>query len=179
MLGWSFGFLTLLPSLYYFKPQFHSLSSPHPILWTPGSNPHEVAKAVIQLKMLSGRYRVAKLTKHWSISNKSGHCPAPDCTSLETLEHLLVSCPHYAQLRGGIVRLWTSTAEPRLLQIVSRILVCSPEELVQFILDPSVHPPLISLVQSHGLDILRLVFHLTRSWCYSLHCERLRLLKRL
>ena len=45
-----------LSSLTYFRPEFHSLRRPHPILWTPGSNPHEVAKAVIQLNMLSGRY---------------------------------------------------------------------------------------------------------------------------
>ena len=44
-----------LTSLLYFKPQFHSLLFPHPIYWTAGSNPYEVAKAVVQGKMLSGR----------------------------------------------------------------------------------------------------------------------------
>ena len=167
----------LLPSLAFFKPQFHSLTSPHPILWSPGANPHEVTKSVIQLKMLSGRYRVAVLTKHWS-SNKSGLCPAPNCTSPETLEHLLVLCPHYSQLRAGIVRLWTSTPDPLLLQIISRVVNSPPQELVQFILDPSVHPLLIALVQTQGLDTLRLAFHLTRTWCYSIHCERLKIVRR-
>ena len=44
---------SLLPSLKNFKPEFHSLSNSHPILWTAGTNPYEVSKALIQLKMLS------------------------------------------------------------------------------------------------------------------------------
>ena len=85
-----------LSSLVYFKPEFHSLSRPHPIIWTPGPNSHEVSKAVVQLKMLSGRYRTAMLTRHWS-SNRSGCFPAPGCSTLETLEHILVSCSYYSQ----------------------------------------------------------------------------------
>ena len=50
------GEAALLPSLVYFKPQYHSLKKNHPILWTPKANPYEMTKAVIQLKMLSGRY---------------------------------------------------------------------------------------------------------------------------
>ena len=50
------GESALLPSLKYFKPEFHSLATPHPILWAPGSNLYEVSKAV---RMLSGRYRPA------------------------------------------------------------------------------------------------------------------------
>ena len=38
---------SLLPSLEYSNPYFHSLARPHPLLPTPGSNPHEVAKAVV------------------------------------------------------------------------------------------------------------------------------------
>ena len=63
---------TLLPSLHYLNPAFCSLARPHPILSTPGANPYEVAKAVVQLRMLSGRY------KHWS-SNKLGVCQSPSC----------------------------------------------------------------------------------------------------
>ena len=39
----------ILPSLNYFKPDFYSLCHPHTILWTPGANPHEVSKSLIQL----------------------------------------------------------------------------------------------------------------------------------
>ena len=52
---------SLLPSLECFNPYFHSLVRPHPLLSTPGSNPHEVSKAVVQCKMKSGRYRTSHL----------------------------------------------------------------------------------------------------------------------
>ena len=60
------GEASLLPSLTYFKPEFHSLACPHPIYWTAGSNTYEVAKAIIQGKMLSGRYRTELLSRYWS-----------------------------------------------------------------------------------------------------------------
>ena len=53
-----------LDSLIHFKPHFHSLSSPHPIFWTAGPNPYEVSKAIVQGRMLSGRYRTELLAKH-------------------------------------------------------------------------------------------------------------------
>ena len=45
-----------LTSLLYFKPIYMSLARPHAIWWTAGGNPYEVSKAVIQYRMLSGRY---------------------------------------------------------------------------------------------------------------------------
>ena len=164
-----------LPSLVYFKPHFHSLQKPHPILWTPRANSHEVAKAVIQLRMLSGRYRVAMLTRHWS-PTRSGTCPAPDCHDLETLEHLLVSCTYYYQTREKLKRLWTSYKIPHLGDLIPVFLSGTPTHLVQFILDASVLPSVITLVQTYGQDILMPIFYLTRTWCYTLHRERLRLM---
>ena len=65
------------PALVHLKPYFHSLSlkkeNKHPILWAPRANSHEAAKAVIQLGLFSGRYRVAMLTRHLSPS-RSGTC---------------------------------------------------------------------------------------------------------
>ena len=164
-----------LPSLVYFKPHFHSLQKPHPILWTPRANSHEVAKAVIQLRMLSGRYRVAMLTRHWS-PTRSGTCPAPDCHDLETLEHLLVSCTYYYQTRETLKRLWISYKIPHLGDLIPVLLSGTPIHLVQFILDASVLPSVITLVQTYGQDILMPIFYLTRTWCYTLHRERLRLM---
>ena len=165
-----------LSSLKYFKAQFHSLATPHPIIWTPGANPYEVTKAVIQLKMLSGRYRTALLTKHWG-PNRSGCCPAPGCTDLESLEHLLVVCPYYDQYRAKLKRLWLGSINPCLKALVSKALLSSTNELVQFILDASVLPQVISNVQTHGKELLHLVFHLTRTWCFTIHRERVKLLK--
>ena len=164
-----------LSSLMFFKPQFHSLIHPHPIIWTPRANPHEVSKALIQLKMLSGRYRIAALTKHWS-SDKSGCCPAPECPETETLQHLLLDCHFYNQTRLKLRRLWESTSNPTLLMLLLEILGSSPTTQVQFILDASVNPKVILLVQNYGQDILLPLFHLTRTWCYTLHRERMKLL---
>ena len=66
-------------SLQYFKAEYMSLSHPHLIWTTCGSNSFEVNKAVVQAKMLSGRYVTDKLSRHWS-QNKSGICSLPGCT---------------------------------------------------------------------------------------------------
>ena len=126
--------------------------------------------------MLSGRYRTAVLTKHWG-TNRSGCCPAPGCTDQESIEHLLVVCPYYDQYRTRLKRLWTSTKNPSLQTLVSKALLSSTNELVQFILDASVLPQVISYVQTYGKELLHLVFHLTRTWCFTIHRERVKLLK--
>ena len=130
---------------------------------------------MIQLKMLSGRYRVAMLTRHWS-PNRSCDCPAPECPDPETLEHLLLFCRYYDQSRLKLRRLWESVSDPLTSDLLLEVLDGPPTILVQFILDASTHPTVIKLVQSYGQDLLVTIFHLTRTWCYSLHRERLRLL---
>ena len=66
-------------SLKYFQAEFMSLTTPHLIWLTCGSNPYEVHKAVIQAKMVSGRYVTDKLSRHWT-QNKAGICSIPTCT---------------------------------------------------------------------------------------------------
>ena len=46
-----------LPSLSYFNPLYMSLTKPHPLFISCHNNSYEVCKAIIQAKMLSGRYR--------------------------------------------------------------------------------------------------------------------------
>ena len=76
-----------MTSLKYFHPQFMSLLRPHPILTTAATS-YDTNKLIIQLRMLSGRYRVGSLTKHFS-SNNTGICEL--CNSEEeNLSHLLI-----------------------------------------------------------------------------------------
>ena len=167
-----------LSSLVFFKPAFHSLTRPHPILWTPGPNPYEVSKAVVQCKMLSGRYRTELLARHWS-HNKPGFCLC--CmgdNTVEDLNHILLCCQSYHLARDKVKLLWLSCAEPLLLPVLESVLHGSQETLMQFLLDPSVHPQIITLAQDFGDSILRVVFHLTRTWCYSMHKERSKILRR-
>ena len=53
-----------LKSLSNFHPQYMSLTKPHPLWSTVGSNPHEVTKAIQQARFLSGRYRTETLMSH-------------------------------------------------------------------------------------------------------------------
>jgi hypothetical protein len=96
-----------LPSLRYFHPEFYSLSKPHPLWSTAGSSPYQVAKATIQAKMLSGRYRTERLMRFWS-KNKEGLCLLPSCSELhlqEDLEHILVHCrPKLLQVGLSVCR---------------------------------------------------------------------------
>ena len=48
-----------LPSLEYFLPQFHSLSTTHPLWTSAGCKPYEVSKARIQLLFLGSQYPCA------------------------------------------------------------------------------------------------------------------------
>ena len=73
------GESNLLPSLKYFHPEFMNLTKPHPIWFTAGSNPYEISKAIQQARFLSGRYRSADLTRHWSPHNREGYCALPSC----------------------------------------------------------------------------------------------------
>ena len=76
------GQADLLSSLQYFRPCVMSLSSPHPI-WTSANSPFEVHKTVVTARMLSGRYRVEMLCRHWSRSNREGLCRLPGCVGCE------------------------------------------------------------------------------------------------
>ena len=54
-----------LKSLKFFKPEFMSVLHPHPMLTTAGTS-YEINKMVVQLRMLSGQYRIGTLLRHFS-----------------------------------------------------------------------------------------------------------------
>ena len=123
-----------LPSLKNTDANFYSLKTTHPVLWTVGSNPHEVTKAIVQCKMLSGRYRTAMLTRHWS-SDKSGCCFFPTCPQVaETLDHILLSCPAYDQVRSTLIRLWHNVNNAAVHKLVNSVLGGPSDVLLKFIL---------------------------------------------
>ena len=68
-----------LDSLSYFNPLYMSLSTPHPLWLTTTSNPYEINKAVVQARMLSGRYRSEGLCRFWS-ANPNGYCLLQSCS---------------------------------------------------------------------------------------------------
>ena len=83
-----------LKSLKYFNPYYYSLNFPSKAYKAAGVNRYEVLKLNIQLLMLSGRYRTAKLCRFWT-SNKAGFCQMghPCFEYVDTIAHILVQCP--------------------------------------------------------------------------------------
>ena len=81
-----------LTSLKYFKPEFLSLKKTHPIWTTCGNNSYEVSKAIIQARLLSGRYRSDELLSHFLPGN-SPTCSICTSQSVGSIEHLLLECP--------------------------------------------------------------------------------------
>ena len=170
-----------LDSLLNFKPQYMSLSTPHPLITSCGSNPYEVNKAVIQLKLLSGRYRCDSLLSHFHPSNSPTcqlSCDQPD--AIGDVQHLLIKCSALSSRRSILFEYWEniSSTSPILTDIVQKIRDGPPDQLLQFVLDCSVIPEISELADIHGEDFLAPLFKMSRTFCYSIHRERLKLLNK-
>ena len=172
------GEATLLPSLKHFKPEYMSLTRPHPLWTTTKSNPYEVSKAVQQARFLSGRYRTESLCKHWS-KNTHGYCLSETCISEEeTIEHILLFCPAYTHTRYQLQTYWFSRSRGPIFELIIEALTGPRNQLLQFLLDCSNLPSVITATQLHGSVILEELFHLTRTWCFAHHRDRMKLLGR-
>ena len=172
-----------LPSLQYLQPSFHSLSHPHPIFTSLDGNPYQAKASRIQAMFLTGRYRCERLCRFWS-TNKNGVCLLEPCRSQELFEdihHIILQCSGLTDVRRRL-EVFTSeyTADkPVLREIVKTYLGSDNDELrMQFIIDCSVLPLVISSYQLHGPIIHQQLFKITRTWCRSLHVARLKALGR-
>ena len=130
--------------------------------------------------MLSGRYRTEKLRRHWS-QNKHGHCelfPCNEHSIVGSLEHQLLDCEALTTSRKGVMDLWDKTmiAHPHLLTLVTKYTVADNDTLVQFILDPSTLPDVILARQLFGQDVYDILFYITRTFCFSIHKAKIKLL---
>ena len=171
-----------LSSLKYFQPQYMSLVKPHHLLTTAGSSPYEVTKAGVQAILLSGRYRTELLCRHWS-NNPEGFCLTPSCNGqdiMEDIEHILASCKSLAPTRVRLAEFTSNYVKniPVLAQLVLELSQPTHKLFVQFLLDCSAIPSVITLTQLHGKHILSHLFKITRTWCYSIHKKRLQILGR-
>ena len=172
------GEAALLSSLSHFKPEFMSLKNPHSIWSTTEGNPYEVSKAIQQARFLSGRYRSENLVRHWS-KNKDGFCNSVTCTNqVETVEHILIHCRAYTDCKRKLYSLWLSATNPVVLGLVLEAFTSERCYFLQFILDCSVLPSVIAATQRHGFSILKELFHFTRTWCFTIHRQRMKMLGR-
>ena len=144
-------------------------------------SPYEVGKAVIAARMLSGRYRTDSLTRHWTKTNPDGLCRLPGCDNQEgDLEHILLHCPALSDSRSRIVSLISAFLVPRqeLFPVIYHYTIEDEKNLLQFLLDPSCLPLVISTNREYP-DTLKHCLYLGRTWCYSIHIYRSKLLKQL
>ena len=164
-------------SLKYFHPEFMSITHPHPILTTAGTS-YEVNKMITQLRMLSGRYRVGSLLRHFSPTN-SGICELCE-SETEDLPHFLVPrCSKLTNRREALQEYSYSvlSKSSEALFIFNKLMSSNEHNQVQFLLDCSVLPEVIHASQKDS-KILSLLFKVTRTWCYSMHRARLKMLDR-
>ena len=172
-----------LPSLTYLQPSFLSLSSPHPIYTSLDGNPYQAKAARIQSLFLSGRYRSEELCRFWS-QNKNGFCLLDSCKDLhqrENIEHILLHCDGLTEVRRRLVAFTRKVTDdkPVLKQIIESYLFSEDEELrMQFLMDCSVLPLVISAHQEYGAIIHQDLFRVSRTWCRSVHVARLKALGR-
>ena len=134
-------------------------------------------KTRLQTSLLSGRYKSDYLSRHWVKENPDGLCVlCPGKHLLGTIEHLLVSCDTLFSTRQNITQYWFrfSSEDDALRKLLTAKLAANTAELVQFLLNPSAVPEVISGCQRqlYNLDEL---YKLTRCWCYAVHRKRLQI----
>ena len=175
---------SLLPSLEFFRPDFMSLSKPHPLWLTAGSSPSKICMASVQANLISGRYRTESLTRHWS-NNSNGVCLLSSvCQNLgskEDIRHILQWCPALEDTRDKLTeytRNKVSNLDAYLQHEILGLCSVSNPSFCQFLLDCSTISTVISLVQLYGTSLLSFVFEISRTWVYGIHRERLRRLGR-
>ena len=167
-----------LSSLSYFHPDFMSLTTPHPLLSTCGSNSFEVSKSVIVSRIMSGRYRSDKLLKHFD-KNHTGQCSLCTWECEGSIEHLLVSCPALMQCRQQQFRmLEQENFSEKAKSIILSALNKSVPHFIQLLLDCSALPEVISAVQSEGKQVIESIFKFSRTYCFNVHMNRMKIIGR-
>ena len=120
------------------------------------------------------------MCRFWS-SNRSGHCLADTCQNVRgDLEHLLITCPALEHSRHRLHSLWClKTVDcPPLHRLILRMLGSTPETQVRFILDSTAFPEVIGLMQLYGQEIQDRILYLTRTWAFTLHRQKMKILGR-
>ena len=129
--------------------------------------------------MLSGRYRTDRLARHWTSDNPNGLCRLPGCSGqVGDLVHILLHCPALAHSREKMITLWSAymVSRPSLLPVIKQYSITEPNLFPQLLLDPSCLPLVISTSRNNP-DTLHDCLYLGRTWCYSAHISRLRIIQ--
>ena len=163
-------------SLKYFKPQFMSLSHPHP-MWRMAVTSYKVNKCVTVSRMLSGRFRCGSLLRHFH-PHISGICELCGLEQ-EDLAHIVVPrCPELRDRAHHLFRFARETLQSseKASTILETTLSSKDDNrIVQLFLDPSVIPEVIAAEQTEP-GTLNIILNITTTWCYALNKTRMKLL---
>ena len=168
-----------LKSLTFFNANFMSLTSTHPIITTAGSSPAEVVKSLVQILMLSGRYRCGSLQRHWSKENTGFCILSSKCNEVEDIQHILQRCEALTPIRNRLINFnakYSSNLPDNVSDLICDVLNPSHSRFCSFVLDCTSQPEVVSLVQLLGHDVIWHFLRVTRTWLYALHRERLKIL---
>ena len=125
-----------------------------------------IQAAIIQARLISGRYRTDALLSKWSASPDV--CSLPNCqhTPADIVHLLSGKCPALGEplllnLENNLKYL---QAYPQLLPPVLKALNGSDVDWVTFLLDTSTDPLVIQVSQAFGRDSIYPLFHVTRMY---------------
>ena len=155
-----------------------SLKKPHP-MYTHASTAYQANKCVTVARLLSGRFRSGSLLRHFYPDKISGICELCNI-EIEDIPHIILpKCPrlHDKSLKMLKYAKDSFAMCPTTAKLFSDIFTGGKDDFlkVQFMIDPSVIPEVITAAQADR-DLLCKLFRVTTTWCYTLVRTRRQLL---
>ena len=149
-------------------------------MYTCALTSYQANKCVTVARLISGRFRSGSLLRHFFPDKVSGICQLCEL-ELEDVEHIILpKCPKLqdrAQILHRYAEDTLSTCAVAAF-IYENIMIKGKDDnlKVQFMLDPSVIPEVISAAQIEN-NLLYKMLRVTTTWCYSLVKARRKLLE--
>ena len=168
-----------LPSLSHLRASHLSLSRPHSLYRHCPPLSHELNKAILQARILSGRFISCWRRRHWDhnggICRLCGHAQGD-------VEHIFTGhCPTLSDTGRKCMNHWMaiSKSDHLIRSVIMSASSGNSTDFLSFLLDPSTVPFVISITQESPIKeyIFDTLFHMTRTWLYLHHKERNRLLE--
>ena len=164
-------------SLRFLRGNFLPLGKgPHPLWLSCGDSESAIEAAIINAKILSGRYRDDYLISKWN-SNTSGCCMSKNCSFFpgDVTHYLSGNCSALSsQLNLTLTcSLNILSHFPYLVEPVISARRKSAEEWAAFLLNPITNPQLIKISQEFDPTAIWPVFRLTRAYIWTMHRERM------
>ena len=168
------------PSLKFIKADFLPLGlGPHQLWLSCEGSDSAIQAALIQSKILTGRYRDDVLLSKFD-NRKSGRCSLPNCNNFpgDVVHYLSGSCPALAPVQNLTLErcLENLSSTPMLIPLVVSALQSSSEDWSKFILDPSTNCHVIPIQQDFGPQAIWPLFRFSRAMIWCMHQHRMKLM---